>query len=753
MKKRKGQWIAVGVMTLTSLALVQNVQAEEIGSEVIDVETTIVEEIPKPDATPEWVVDHSTEFENAILEDTTTDATSEVKTLIDESKEGITEVAQLQKETESTKKSDDISLTTNESNIEKTVELETTQEQTVDAVNIKVTDVTEEDSNKKSDVIAVPTKTLNDTKSVPKPVVNPVSEVKKHRISYGETLWSIAKRYNVKLDNLRQWNKITGNLILPNQQIIVGKVAPKLPIEETKPTQPVEETKPTEKKEPTKETKPVEQKTTTEIKQYTIVRGDTLNKIARVHGVSVAQLRQWNNISGHLIYPNQKIIVNKVAVTKPVETTTPTKPVEETKPTKPTKPVEETKPTEKKEPTKETKPADQKTTTEIKQYTIVRGDTLNKIARAHGVSVAQLRQWNNISGHLIYPNQKIIVNKVVTTKPVETTTPTKLVEETKPTEKKESTTETKPTDQKTTTEIKQYTIVRGDTLNKIAAQYGVTVSQLQQWNNISGHLIYPNQTIIVKQTTGNTKGDTTVAGGVNQAVQNVMNRYMGQSAYAYFESLTDGQTAGMYQNSLMYGASVPKVVLMAYTQDLIERGLLSWDTKWWYTDAIYNHPESYQWGGSGTIQYENFRSKPYTVREVLHRVGRDSDNLGSNMLLHYVGYRDKTDFNRFTQKVYGTPKFSLTVTPKQMTEVVKYMNAQKERQAMTTLDKTIYDGTKLDVLPVNTYQKIGAWWPYYNHTTGIASGDKPFALTVLTNYWSDSKIGGFVKEIYNAFVK
>ena len=57
---------------------------------------------------------------------------------------------------------------------------------------------------------------------------------------------------------------------------------------------------------------------------------------------------------------------------------------------------------------------------------------------------------------------------------------------------------------------------------------------------------------------------------------------------------------------------------MAYTQDLIERGLLSWDTKWWYTDAIYNHPESYQWGSSGTIQYENFRSKPYTVREVLH---------------------------------------------------------------------------------------------------------------------------------------
>lgn len=87
---------------------------------------------------------------------------------------------------------------------------------------------------------------------------------------------------------------------------------------------------------------------------------------------------------------------------------------------------------------------------------------------------------------------------------------------------------------------------------------GVSVAQLRQWNNITGHLIYPNQTIIVKQTTGSNKGDTAVVGGVNQAVQNVMNRYMGQSAYAYFESLTDGQTAGMYQNSSKFGASVRK---------------------------------------------------------------------------------------------------------------------------------------------------------------------------------------------------
>ena len=37
-------------------------------------------------------------------------------------------------------------------------------------------------------------------------------------------------------------------------------------------------------------------------------------------------------------------------------------------------------------------------------YTVKSGDTLNKIA-AHGVSVANLRSWNGISGDLIFVGQ------------------------------------------------------------------------------------------------------------------------------------------------------------------------------------------------------------------------------------------------------------------------------------------------------------------------------------------------------------
>ena len=40
-----------------------------------------------------------------------------------------------------------------------------------------------------------------------------------------------------------------------------------------------------------------------------------------------------------------------------------------------------------------------------------------------------------------------------------------------------------------------YTVKSGDTLNKIAAQYGVSVANLRSWNGISGDLIFVGQNL------------------------------------------------------------------------------------------------------------------------------------------------------------------------------------------------------------------------------------------------------------------
>ncbi|WP_195926937.1 phage tail tip lysozyme [Sarcina ventriculi] len=94
------------------------------------------------------------------------------------------------------------------------------------------------------------------------------------------------------------------------------------------------------------------------------------------------------------------------------------------------------------------------TTPEI-TYTVESGDTLTGIAEEYGVTIAELQAWNNISN----PNN-IYVGEVL-----------KIY--------------TNGSDDSGDGGSISYTVQSGDTLSGIAEEYGVTVAELQAWNNIS----------------------------------------------------------------------------------------------------------------------------------------------------------------------------------------------------------------------------------------------------------------------------
>ncbi|MCR5032181.1 MAG: LysM peptidoglycan-binding domain-containing protein [Lachnospiraceae bacterium] len=120
--------------------------------------------------------------------------------------------------------------------------------------------------------------------------------------------------------------------------------------------------------------------TVTEQRTYTVVKGDTLNKIAAKLQVPLADLLSWNTIKNrNLIYPGQPILYY-VTVTKTV--------------TKGTAQISENDPVPEE--------------TADGTYVVEKGDTLSRIARKLKLSLKQLLSKNTFKNiNLIFPGQKI----------------------------------------------------------------------------------------------------------------------------------------------------------------------------------------------------------------------------------------------------------------------------------------------------------------------------------------------------------
>ncbi|OYQ34425.1 lytic transglycosylase [Flavobacterium cyanobacteriorum] len=176
-------------------------------------------------------------------------------------------------------------------------------------------------------------------------------------------------------------------------------------------------------------------------KIYKVKRGDSLGEIAEKHDVSVAELKKWNKVKGNNIVPGQKLkIVKDVMITVPVKEAIAIKEpkVKDTKDAKDTVAAatalaDNTKPAADPAATEENALVDTKATVasharkpkdinfeEERMYIVQKGDSLFSIAKKHpGVTVENLKTWNQIQGESIQPGMKL---KVVTTSGGGTTT-------------------------------------------------------------------------------------------------------------------------------------------------------------------------------------------------------------------------------------------------------------------------------------------------------------------------------------------
>lgn len=150
---------------------------------------------------------------------------------------------------------------------------------------------------------------------------------------------------------------------------------------------------------------------------HTVRRGDTLSGIASQYGVSVDNLKGWNNISGSRIDSGQRLSIYTDGRQAPTAAAAPAGPI---------------------------------------VHQVERGDTLSEIATRYNVTVAQIRQWNEIRGSNIRVGQRLNIYSG----------------------------QNQPT---------EHVVRRGDTLIDIAQRYGVSVANIKDWNTLTTNTIRVGQ--------------------------------------------------------------------------------------------------------------------------------------------------------------------------------------------------------------------------------------------------------------------
>lgn len=99
-----------------------------------------------------------------------------------------------------------------------------------------------------------------------------------YTVKSGDSLWSIASKYNISVGTLKKSNQLSDNLIFPGQVLTIDGSSTTTSNTHSSSGSPT---------------------------TYTVQNGDSLSLIANKYGTSVTNLMNANNLSNYLIHPGQ----------------------------------------------------------------------------------------------------------------------------------------------------------------------------------------------------------------------------------------------------------------------------------------------------------------------------------------------------------------------------------------------------------------------------------------------------------------
>lgn len=213
-----------------------------------------------------------------------------------------------------------------------------------------------------------------------------------YTVKRGDTLYSIANQYGVSVNDIIELNNLSNNALSINQQLLIPTNNP--PVQDNNVT-------------------------------YTVKSGDSLWKIANQYGVTVDELKRVNNLTSNTLQIGDVLII-------PTSTETPDLDI--------------------------TPPSDEL------EYIVQSGDSLYSIAKRYGITARELQTYNNLPSSLLSIGKVLLIPS---------------------------------SNNNSSNNYTTYYVQRGDSLYSIASRYNTTVDEIRRLNNLNTNLLSIGQELLI----------------------------------------------------------------------------------------------------------------------------------------------------------------------------------------------------------------------------------------------------------------
>ncbi len=248
-----------------------------------------------------------------------------------------------------------------------------------------------------------------------------------HRVRNGESLSGIAAKYGVSVNQLKDWNNLKSSRINRGKRLLVYNG---------------------DTKNSGKSSLTANSSRTT---KYKVRKGDSLGEISQKFGVTISQIRKWNDLSSNKINTGQVLAIHGKDEARSLGDNT------------------------------------TRTSTNTIKYNIKPGDTIGEIAEMFNVSIAEIRDWNNLNSNKLVAGKSLTINSDSSPVSVSKKSPTNKIAG------------------------NIHVVKSGETLGEIAGHYKTTIKNLQNWNDLEGNKIVVGQELIIdgSKTQSNSKNSNT----------------------------------------------------------------------------------------------------------------------------------------------------------------------------------------------------------------------------------------------------